>query len=74
MTATDVFLDTAYAIALSSPKDEHHDKAVELAEQLESTLADFSQGRGGGKKYPPIAMIWKRQWEQVIPFFPIQPR
>ena len=37
MTATEVFLDTAYAIALSSPKDEHHDKAVELAEQMESS-------------------------------------
>jgi hypothetical protein len=37
MTATEVFLDTAYAIALSSPKDEHHDEAVELAEQMESS-------------------------------------
>jgi uncharacterized protein len=37
MTATEVYLDTAYAIALSSSKDEHHNKAVELAEQLESS-------------------------------------
>ena len=37
ITATEVFLDTAYAIALSSPKDEYHDEAVELAEQLESS-------------------------------------
>jgi predicted nucleic acid-binding protein len=36
MPSTDVFLDTAYAIALSSEKDEHHDKAVLLAEQLEA--------------------------------------
>ena len=36
MTSTEVFLDTAYAIALSSPRDEYHAKAVELAEQLES--------------------------------------
>ena len=31
-----VFLDTSYAIALSSPTDEHHHRAVELAEQLEA--------------------------------------
>ncbi len=31
-----VFLDTGYAIALSVESDEHHDLAVELAEQLES--------------------------------------
>ena len=32
----EVFLDTAYAIALSTPNDEHHRKAVVLAEQLEN--------------------------------------
>ncbi len=31
-----VFLDTAYAIALSAPNDEHHARAVQLAAQLES--------------------------------------
>lgn len=31
-----VFLDTAYAIALSAPSDQYHDLAVELSEQLES--------------------------------------
>ena len=30
-----VFLDTAYAIALSSSKDQYHERAVNLAEQLE---------------------------------------
>lgn len=30
-----VFLDTAYAIALSSPKDEHHGLALQLAEEIE---------------------------------------
>jgi len=35
MVMTELFLDTAYAIALSSPKDEHHEKALRLAEQLE---------------------------------------
>jgi len=32
------------------------------------TLEAFSQGPWG-KKYPPIALIWQRQWEQVMPFF-----
>jgi hypothetical protein len=32
----EVFLDTAYAIALSSPNDQFHARAVELAEQLEA--------------------------------------
>jgi uncharacterized protein len=31
----EVFLDTAYAIALSVEADTHHERAVELAEQLE---------------------------------------
>ena len=34
---TEVFLDTAYAIALSSPNDQFHTRAVALAEQLEAT-------------------------------------
>jgi uncharacterized protein len=36
MTKVEWFLDTAYAIALSSPKDEHHHKALLLAEQIEA--------------------------------------
>jgi len=31
-----VFLDTAYAIALSVESDEHHERAEELADQLEA--------------------------------------
>ena len=31
-----IFLDTAYAIALSVSNDEHHEKALQLAEQLET--------------------------------------
>ena len=34
---TDVFLDTAYAIALSSPNDQFHDRAVRLADQIEAS-------------------------------------
>lgn len=33
---SEVFLDTGYAIALSVESDEHHELAVELAEQLET--------------------------------------
>ena len=32
----EVFLDTAYAIALSAANDQHHETAVVLAEELES--------------------------------------
>jgi uncharacterized protein len=31
---SEVFLDTAYAIALSSSRNQYHDKAVQLAERL----------------------------------------
>ena len=33
---TEVFLDTSYAIALSAVNDEHHKRAIKLAEQLEA--------------------------------------
>jgi len=33
---TEVFLDAAYAIALSSAKDHFHNRAAHLAEQLEN--------------------------------------
>jgi predicted nucleic acid-binding protein len=36
MAKAEVFLDTGYAIALSSINDHHHQKAVLLAEQLEA--------------------------------------
>src|SRR5688572_683719 len=36
-----VFLDTSYAIALSAESDEHHEGAVELANQLEAQGTDF---------------------------------
>lgn len=38
------------------------------AEAAWAALQAFSRGPWG-KKYPPIALIWERQWEQVIPFF-----
>ena len=36
-----VFLDSAYAIALSSPNDQHYARAVLLAERLESESAQL---------------------------------
>ena len=33
----EVFLDTAYAIALSSPNDQFHTRSLALAEQLEAS-------------------------------------
>ncbi len=33
--SSEVFLDTAYAIALSSEKDEYHERAIDLAGKLE---------------------------------------
>jgi predicted nucleic acid-binding protein len=33
----EVFLDTAYAIALSVPKDSYHERAVSLADAMEAT-------------------------------------
>lgn len=41
---------------------------AESAPAAFAALETFSQGPWG-KKYPPIAPMWKRQWEQVIPFF-----
>jgi putative transposase len=26
-----------------------------------------------GKKFPTVAAMWQRQWEQVIPFFAYPP-
>jgi putative transposase len=35
-------------------------------------LGDFEAGPWG-KKYPAITPLWRRQWEQVIPFFSFPP-
>lgn len=34
---TKVFLDAAYAIALSVPKDQYHRRAISLADELEAS-------------------------------------
>lgn len=38
------------------------------AEAAEAALTEFEQG-AWGRKCPPIAAAWRRQWTQVIPFF-----
>lgn len=38
------------------------------AEAAETALTSFEQG-AWGRKCPPIAAAWRRQWTQVIPFF-----
>ena len=41
---------------------------AKTAQAAFGALEDFSQG-AWGQKYPPIAAMWKRQWEQVDPVF-----
>ena len=36
-----IFLDTSYAVALSASTDEHHTRAVELADELEDSGTHF---------------------------------
>jgi putative transposase len=38
------------------------------ADAAEAALSAFEQGPWG-KRWPPIAQAWRRQWTQVIPFF-----
>ncbi len=38
------------------------------ADAAAAALEAFAQGPSG-KKWPPIAQAWRRQWTQVIPFF-----
>ena len=38
MTTDELFLDASYAIALSAPNDQNHQKALTLADQLEANL------------------------------------
>jgi putative transposase len=49
----------------------HELKAIyqaDNAEAAEAALSAFEQSPWG-KKWPPIAQAWRRQWTQVIPFF-----
>jgi len=46
-------------------------KAIYQAENVDAALAALEAFEAGewGVKYPGIAKSWRRQWEQVIPFF-----
>ena len=46
-------------------------KAIYQAENADAALAALEAFEAGewGRKYPGIAKSWRRQWEQVIPFF-----
>lgn len=41
---------------------------AETAERARERLQEFEAG-AWGKKYPAISQSWRRNWEQVIPFF-----
>jgi transposase-like protein len=45
---------------------------AETAEAAEARLSEFEEGPWG-KKLPMIAPIWRRNWEQVIPFYSYPP-
>lgn len=45
LTRNDVFLDTAYAIALASPSDRFHGRAVALAEDMEASATRIIRTR-----------------------------
>ena len=47
---TKVFLDTSYAVALSSHTDENHERAVGLAEELEASSTPLLR---------PVPFFWK---------------
>lgn len=50
-------------------------KTVYRAENAEAAAQRLSEFENGpwGKKFPMIATSWKRNWEQVIPFFAYSP-
>ena len=45
---------------------------AQSAEVARQRLEDFDRG-AWGQKYPAIAQSWRRNWEQVIPFFAFAP-
>jgi len=43
------------------------------AEAAAAALDSFAQSEWG-RKFPTVAVMWQRQWEQVIPFFAYPPQ
>jgi predicted nucleic acid-binding protein len=77
---TRVFLDTSYAVALASPRDHHHSKAVELAGRLErwgsqmvTTRAILEIGNSLSKlRYRPsgvalLESLGTDPWVEILP-------
>jgi putative transposase len=68
-----------HSLEYCSWKDRRH-VAAELkaiyraptAEAAEQALSAFEAG-SWGRRYPPIAASWRRNWERVIPFFAFPP-
>jgi len=50
-------------------------KPIYVAPTVEAALAALDAFETGpwGRKYPAIAPAWRRQWEQVVPFFAFPP-
>jgi transposase-like protein len=50
-------------------------KSIYRAATAEAALAALEAFEAGpwGRKYPPVAAAWRRQWDQVIPFFAYPP-
>lgn len=42
------------------------------SDAAQTALDAFEQGEWG-RKYPPIAQSWRRNWEQIMPFFAFSP-
>ncbi len=62
MRLTEVFLDTAYAIALTVPADEHHEKALLLADQIMADGARLTTTRAVMVEIVnALAKKWHRQ-------------
>jgi putative transposase len=45
---------------------------AESADAARERLEEFDRG-AWGRKFPAIAQSWRRNWEQVIPFFAFAP-
>jgi len=70
---------TRYSLSLASWQERKHLSGAlrsiyraASAEAAEAELASFAEGPWG-KKYPPIVSAWRRNWDQVIPFFAFAP-
>jgi putative transposase len=59
-----------YSLCFASWKER---KAIAKAlKPIYAALGEFEQGEWG-QKYPPIVASWRRNWEQIIPFFAFSP-